>query len=94
MCTESCRSVELDITLYPGIPAFMKELEVVVALKETVNTTTTLNTLPSENAVALSSLLDIMSLCLFTLTYQANSMYVLAHGTSCMIMHNVLHTES
>ncbi len=72
----------------------MKELEAVAALKGTVNTTTTLNTLLSENTVALSSLLDIMSLCLFTPTCQVNSMYVSAHGTSCMITQNVLHTES
>jgi len=51
---------------------FMKGLEVVAALKVIVNTTA-LNTLTSEDKVAIRSLLDIINLCLFTPTYQVNA---------------------
>ncbi len=47
-------------------------LEVVAALKGIVNTTA-LNTLTSEDKVAIRSLLDIINLCLFTPTYQVNA---------------------
>ena len=42
----------------------MKGPEIVAALKGIVNTTS-LNTLPSEDKVAVRSLLDIIKLCLF-----------------------------
>ena len=50
----------------------MKGLEVVAALQGIVNTTA-LNTLTSEDKVAIRSLLDIINLCLFTPTYQVNA---------------------
>ena len=55
-----------------GIPNSMKGPEIVAALKGIVNTTS-LNTLPSEDKVAVRSLLDIINLCLFTPTYQVNA---------------------
>ncbi len=50
----------------------MKGLEIVAALKGIVNTTS-LNTLSTEDKVAIRSLLDIINLCLFTRTYQVNA---------------------
>ena len=47
----------------------MRGLEVVVALRGIVNTTS-LNTLSTEDKVAIRSLLDIINLCLFTPTYR------------------------
>lgn len=45
----------------------MKGLEILAAVTGIVNTTS-LNTLPREDRVAIWSLLDIISLCLFTPT--------------------------
>ena len=50
----------------------MKKLEVVAAQKGIVNITS-LNTLSTEDKVAIRSLLDIINLCLFTPTYQVNA---------------------
>ncbi len=50
----------------------MKGLEVVAALRGKVNSTS-LNTLSIEDKVAIRSLLDIINLCLFAPTYQADA---------------------
>ena len=50
----------------------MRGSEVVAALRGIVNTTA-LNTLSTEDKVAIRSLLDIINLCLFTPTYQVNA---------------------
>ncbi len=50
----------------------MKASEIVAALEGIVNTTS-LNTLSTEDKVAIRSLLDIINLCLFTPTYQENA---------------------
>ncbi len=50
----------------------MRGSEVVAALRGIVNTTS-LNTLSTEDKVAICNLLDIINLCLFTPTYQVNA---------------------
>ena len=50
----------------------MKGPEIIAALKGIVNTTS-LNLLTPQDKVAIWSLLDIISLCLFTPQYQLNA---------------------
>ena len=50
----------------------MKGPEIVAALRGIVNTTS-LNTLSTEDKVAIRTLLDIINLCLFTPQYQLNA---------------------
>ena len=53
------------------MPAFMKGPKVVAALQGIVYTTA-LSILPSEDKIAIRSLLDVINLCPFTPTYQVN----------------------
>jgi len=50
----------------------MQGPQIVAALKGIVNTTS-LNTLYTEDKVAIRTLLDIINLCLFTPQYQVNA---------------------
>jgi len=52
----------------------MRGPEVVAALRGIINSTT-LNTLSTEDKVAIRSLLDIINLCLFTPTYNFDAQH-------------------